>query len=135
MFLRDREDKLNKLRVQAAFIKSYIDERPEGIDFLTWDKEAHYSILKEIIEALNTSRKGHPWQSQEAEYLIELFNMNMTFTEIAKELRRTRGSILAKLEKEECIPRNFHEYEKYLVRNKTELLEAIKAEQQKGELR
>jgi hypothetical protein len=53
--------------------------------------------LRKQRENPETSRAGLKWETEEDNALIDKINENMPFTEIAKQLQRTEGSIKTRL--------------------------------------
>lgn len=73
-----------------------------------YDKEAQQFILDNIdgiLDHANTKKKaerenqGLAWTPEHEKYLIDMFNKNTPISEIALSLKRTRGSIRARLKK------------------------------------
>jgi len=53
--------------------------------------------LRKQRENPETSRAGLKWESEEDNALVDKINDNVSFTEIAKQLQRTEGSIKTRL--------------------------------------
>ena len=73
---------------------------------------ALHTGLQELLASLERQRKksslpsqtGKAWTKEEETVLLQHFEVEMSFSDIAKQLQRTRGSIIARLEKLGKIP-------------------------------
>jgi hypothetical protein len=98
MFLRDRIRKIYSIHGHMNFYNRLLNGKQEEIDFLACDKELHFICFTELFKELQSSRAGHPWRSDEIEYLFELYKEGKSIRCISKELCRSENAVVRKLE-------------------------------------
>lgn len=86
------------------------------------NSDSYQTLIQELSEMLQKPRIRYPWEKDEVSYLIDLFEMNKSWAEIASTLRRSVGAVIGRLIKEKCLPDDFLDHEKLNILKKSDLV-------------